>query len=257
MIKLVATDLDGTFLNETRGLMTGAEELLDELEQKQIAFVAASGRSLRSIERVFGDEVVNKIGIVAENGSVVAYKGTVINVCQLDIHMASEIATLLLDMKVNPLVNTVHNSFSSATSIEFNKNISYYCSNLTHVDSFSQVPDEVVKIAINVPSGETLPVYNTLMEKWGDQTAIAISGDYWLDVMPKATNKSVGLEILLDKLGINSEEIVTFGDYDNDIELLKLGKYSYAMIHANDRVKKHAKAVCEQTEIFNKIRALI
>ncbi len=89
MIKLVATDLDGTFLGDDRNLMPGANELLDELESKGIVFVAASGRSLRSIEQVFGEQVMNKIGIVAENGSVVAYKGELLNVCQLDVHMAA------------------------------------------------------------------------------------------------------------------------------------------------------------------------
>ena len=56
MIKLVATDMDGTFLNR-QGSFDKARlrAVLDDFAQKGILFAAASGRPLLALEKMFAD----------------------------------------------------------------------------------------------------------------------------------------------------------------------------------------------------------
>jgi len=67
-----------------------------------------------------------------------------------------------------------------------------------------------------------------------------VSGEVWLDVMNKKSNKGVALQALMNKLDISSEEIIVFGDFMNDLEMLHLAKYSFAMENAHPNVKEVA-----------------
>lgn len=71
-----------------------------------------------------------------------------------------------------------------------------------------------------------------------DDCQIVVSGDIWLDVSHIESNKGIALEVLQNKLGIKYDETMIFGDYLNDLEMLKKGKYSYAMGNAHEEIKK-------------------
>ena len=73
-IKLVATDMDGTFLDGNgRFDMDRLKSLLGSYKEKGIYFAVASGRGFLSLEKLFAD-VRDDIIFIAENGSLVEYK---------------------------------------------------------------------------------------------------------------------------------------------------------------------------------------
>ena len=78
MIKLIASDLDGTLLKE--GSMDINPEIYDiirKLKAKGIVFAAVSGREYDSIERVFAP-VKDDIYFIAGNGGIISYQGEII-----------------------------------------------------------------------------------------------------------------------------------------------------------------------------------
>ena len=75
MIKLVATDMDGTFLDGAGQFdMERLKKLLHSYQEKGIYFAVASGRGLLSLEKHFAD-VKDEIIFIAENGSLVRFHG--------------------------------------------------------------------------------------------------------------------------------------------------------------------------------------
>ena len=79
MIKLIASDLDGTLLqNGAQELTPRAIDLVRKLTEKGIYFVAASGRQYANERRLFAP-VRDDISYIAENGSVCIHKGKVIS----------------------------------------------------------------------------------------------------------------------------------------------------------------------------------
>ena len=90
MIKLIATDMDGTLLNSSNEIQEGFYEVFNELQEKEIIFAAASGRQYYNLlERVKGIE--EKMMFIAENGTFVVYKGKELVVNSLDINLAREL----------------------------------------------------------------------------------------------------------------------------------------------------------------------
>lgn len=79
MIKLIASDLDGTLLhNGAQKLTPRAIELIHELTQKGVHFVAASGRQYDNERRLFS-EIKDEISYIGENGSICIHQGKVIS----------------------------------------------------------------------------------------------------------------------------------------------------------------------------------
>lgn len=66
------------------------------------------------------------------------------------------------------------------------------------------------------------------------------SGHGNIDVIKKGNNKGTAMKYLLDLWGMNSDNLMAFGDGGNDIEMLKLAKYSYAMENASPDAKEAA-----------------
>ena len=90
MIKLIATDMDGTLLNSSNEIQEGFYEVFNELQEKEIIFAAASGRQYYNLlERFKGIE--EKMMFIAENGTFVVYKGKELVVNSLDINLAREL----------------------------------------------------------------------------------------------------------------------------------------------------------------------
>ena len=74
-IKLIATDMDGTFLDKKSQF--DAErlgKLLVQARDKGIYFVVASGRAVQSLKEVFAD-FQDQVVFLGENGTVVEYQG--------------------------------------------------------------------------------------------------------------------------------------------------------------------------------------
>ena len=70
MIKLVASDLDGTLLlNGAQSLPEELFPLIKELKELGILFVAASGRQYANMKRMFAP-VVDDMAFIAENGGL-------------------------------------------------------------------------------------------------------------------------------------------------------------------------------------------
>ena len=65
----------------------------------------------------------------------------------------------------------------------------------------------------------------------------------WLVVSPKNIDKGVSLKKLGNKLKINTEEMIFFGDGPNDLEVIKLVGCGVAMSNAIDIIKSEAKYI--------------
>jgi len=66
-----------------------------------------------------------------------------------------------------------------------------------------------------------------------------------VEVMPRGINKSLGLRKLTGRLGIPMSRVMAFGDYDNDVEMLRAAGLGVAVANASTRAKKAADLVVD------------
>ncbi|NNE77733.1 MAG: HAD family phosphatase, partial [Pricia sp.] len=73
-IKMVVTDMDGTLLNSNHEVSPRFFELFEKLRERDILFVAASGRQYNSIIDKL-QPIKNDIIVIAENGGFAVQNG--------------------------------------------------------------------------------------------------------------------------------------------------------------------------------------
>ena len=248
-ITTVVSDFDGTLLRE--GMNNPSEKfyhVLDEMLEKQIDFVAASGRQYPSLRRMLS-HVADKIGFIAENGAFIVWKGQVVHKCAIPSSVAAE---LIEDMKQEPdteiLVSGTETAYVVPNNPEYTDALRKNHMEVTVLEDFSQVPEEMVKISIVYLKGMNSEAKNFFKEKYENDLLIVESGNGWLDFMPKESGKGPALEILAQKAGFSLDHTAAFGDQENDISMLQVAKVSYAMNTACDYVKAAAGNTCDVVE---------
>ena len=69
---------------------------------------------------------------------------------------------------------------------------------------------------------------------------ITSSWDNNLELMPSGICKGRAIEELAGRLGISAENVMAFGDYDNDLSMIEYAGYGIAMENGSDAVKQAA-----------------
>lgn len=80
------------------------------------------------------------------------------------------------------------------------------------------------------------------------------------DIFLKSNDKAVGIEAILEKENLGWDDVITFGDSTNDIQMLEKAGYGVAMGSASDLVKSHADYVTTSVYnngIFNAIKKIL
>ena len=88
-------------------------------------------------------------------------------------------------------------------------------------------------------------IQSFLREKYGAQADFVTAGNGWLDMIMEGSGKGKALEFVMERQGISPEEVMVFGDNQNDISMLKLVSNSYAVESAKPEVRACASHTCE------------
>ncbi len=71
------------------------------------------------------------------------------------------------------------------------------------------------------------------------------SAGLFLDYMPINVNKGTSLIQLIKLLNISREQVIAFGDNDNDIQMLQTAGWPVVMANANNEIKSYAKLIAK------------
>lgn len=241
MIKLIASDMDGTLLNEHGKLNEELFPIIHRLKDKDILFVVASGRQYYSLKNKFS-KLEHDIPYVAENGSYVIYKNKEISSSVLDKATIEKLLEQVRQIDGCEIILCGKKGAYVEKHYEmFINEVKKYYLKYEIVDDLSKVEDDFLKFTLYDFKGAAENSNKILHPIWKDKLKVTVSGKFWLDMMNKDSNKGVAIKFLQEKFNIKPEETMVFGDYFNDIEMLNSAYYSYAMENAPEEVKKHAR----------------
>lgn len=242
MIKLIASDIDGTLVRDgEHQLNPEFYDVILELRRKGIQFAAASGRQWASIEAVF-EPVKEKVFYLSDNGAYVGCHGRNLFLTPMDRGAAVELIEEI--RKVPELEVMVGGPDVVYLDTENQGFVDWmlhgYKYQLRRVEDVARIEDDIIKVSAYKPHGIQKATQG-LMERFGGRLKMAISGDMWMDAMAPGVCKGQAIELLQDSLGIRPEETMAFGDQLNDLEMLERAYYSFAVANARDEVKRTAR----------------
>ena len=247
MIRLIATDIDGTLVKESTPEVY--PEILDAIRgwtDMGGYFCVASGRQYYSIRHMF-EQVSDRIIYLAENGAHVRYREQDILVRKMRRDYVKELMTQLRQYydECDVVVSSTEGSLIESRNEEFIKLIAEgYQNKYRVVEDVLAVSEDIIKIAIRHEGSIRNLGEKVLIPQWQDKVKACMAGEDWVDFMDASVDKGNALKVIQEYLGVSKEETMAFGDNDNDIGLLAAAGESYAVENARDSVKAQAKHVC-------------
>lgn len=268
MIKLVAVDLDGTFLNSKRHVSIDNKEMIDKIQGMGIHFVTNSGRTYEGVRHVLDETNIQCESICMNGASVYNKEGKLIKACYMRKEDVMDIISSL-DMKeffveFNTDAGTciaikkeqaevflrewisLYNSgdISAIEEEEIYQDMIRLRNNFIYISDASEIFNrgyQVFKIAISHKDTKKI---SELREKLSLNSNISVSASFHtnIEITDKSADKGIALEQYAKDHGIKMEEVMCFGDSLNDYSMLKRDfGYTVAMENAIEPIKKVAK----------------
>jgi Cof subfamily protein (haloacid dehalogenase superfamily) len=254
-IKMVVSDMDGTLLNSNHEVSPRFLELFQELKKRDILFVAASGRQYHSIvEKLI--QIKDDIIVIAENGALVKKQELELLVTPLKPDSRKELLKVIDEIEgAHAMLCGKYTSYLDGKSASFLDQLKEYYSKYEILGSYEHITDEIVKIAVYHPVSAEEYIFPAL-KKYNDMFKVKVSGQNWVDLNHSKANKGYALQHVMNHFNLRPENILAFGDYNNDLEMLSLTPNSFAMANAHANIKKVAKYKTTSNDDFGVERIL-
>lgn len=266
MIKLIASDMDGTLLDAHMSISTENTEAIRMANELGIEFMVATGRNAQEARAALDEAGINCAMITLNGAQVFDRSGKSLFTVPIPSPQAMTVMDILDANGIYYEVATNQGLYSEsqpkriesfASSIAthmphltYKMAIAMASANLellhiTYVDSIRELllddKLEVLKIICFHTEGPRIlgPVGKEISNL--GELAVTSSGQNNLEVNHKNAQKGIAVAHVAHERGITLDEVMTIGDNFNDVSMLQTAGVSFAMGNAEIEVKDYAK----------------
>ncbi len=255
MIKLVAIDLDGTLLNDKKEISTRNQAALKKAKALGVKVVITTGRPLRGIRPFLKTLELEETGdySITFNGGLVQKNdtGQVMDKAALSFTEVKELIELarFLDLPLDILSDDI---VLQVTTSKEHRSIYDQLNPLLIFESVAE--SELVaerlynKAVVAYPEGFLDQQIALIPETVQDRFEVIKSRKNLLEFMPKGIDKAYGISLLIKQLGIKPDEVMAFGDEENDLPMIEFAGVGVAMGNAIAAVKAAADLITVTNE---------
>lgn len=217
-MKLIVIDLDGTLLNNEGIVTEKTKDILKKIKEKGIEIAIATGRSYNSAGKI-RENIGIDMYLVCNNGANIYNKdGSLLKRNLIPADLSKKIIKILDDNKVNykgflgldvflPKYAKIHEEIKSEH-------------NLIFLENFDTLPELEKILIIEENPKRLIEVKELMIENFERELEIVISSVDCLDLNAKNCSKKYGVELISQKLDVNVQDIMAFGDSENDYKML-------------------------------------
>ena len=252
-IKIVATDMDGTLLDPRGQLdLPRLEKILDKLDHRGVRFVIATGNEVHRMRQLLG-HLAERVVLVVANGARIFENNELIQAQTWDDAMVDRALAHFKGRECQDqfVVTAMNGGFVKKGTVftELDKfmtpeMIEKLYQRMNFVDEFdSNLFGGVLKMSMVVGEERLDSVLQEINDLFDGHVRAVSSGYGCIDILQDGIHKAWGLVELLKRWNLKPEQIMAFGDSENDIEMLELAGISYAMENAEEVVKEIATKV--------------
>lgn len=270
MIKLIASDMDGTLLDAHMSISSQNKEAIQLAEDMGIEFMVATGRNYQEARAAL-DEAAIDCAMITLNGAQVFDKSgkslftvpiphsqvmTVLDILDAN-KIYYEVATnqgLFSESQAKRIESFASSIASHLPHLTYKMAIAMASANLellhiTYIDSIRDLLKdeslEVLKIiCFHMEGAHILGPVGKEISDLGD-LAVTSSGQNNLEVNHKNAQKGIAVAHVAHERGVSLDEVMAIGDNFNDVSMLQTAGVSFAMGNAEIEVKDYAKYVTD------------
>ncbi len=266
MIKLLASDLDGTLFypkDHLHAVPKNNREFLRFLSERKIDILYVSGRNPKVLPYL--EKITHKsYPLLGCNGAYLYQGGRIDERRPMDSDKLIDLVEKLRPRKdiyayfffdVTTRLHLIFENLSAFSRISLllsNQLNGAYRESVIHgyhkaMDWVRNNPIDKLMIVFglgNEGRKRALQSFTEVSKLAGDSFSVVVSGTS-LEIMKKGVDKGSGLLRYCQERGIQKDEVLVCGDSGNDIAMLSLFPFSFAMSHATKMVKEKASFVID------------
>lgn len=248
-IKIVSMDFDGTLLTSNKKITDRTRNCLLDLKNKSYIIIGVTARNLLSVKYTLDINLFDYI--ILNNGANIyrVREDKIENIKCIDDKIVKEIFDLFKDNSsqidfctpYNYLIRT-NSKYDSRPFITYIENYDDINTSISRINLFFS---DILDIEDNIKLIENKFNCFDIVKMIDTDKA---NSRKWITLNPKNINKLSTLERLCDELKCNLNEVIFFGDGENDLVLIENAGISVAMGNAVDIVKEKASFVTSSND---------
>jgi len=238
LIRLVATDLDGTLLRPDGTFSPRTQDALSAVQERGLTIVFVSARSPRSVRPQAVEAGVTGFAVCA-NGAIT-----------YDLERSEIVEHHALEPAVAERLVVGIRERAPGSSFACERELVFSCEPLydehnpyadrdfeyVRADALELVRSPLTKLIVRQPGVPLVQLVETVTALAGVDAAVTFSGEHFVEVSAPGVTKAFAVERLCRRLGVGPGEVVAFGDMPNDLPLLAWAGHSVAVANAHPDV---------------------
>ena len=247
--KLIAMDLDGTLNNDQKIITEKTRSALMLAQQQGVRLALASARPSPGLfrERDVLRLQDHKGVLMSYNGGriVDAETNAVLFETAMDMEETRAVLRFLETLPVTPILDDGRQFYVTDKN---GYKVDYECTNnrmeCTEVENLADfLHFAPIKILMSADPAIIHDIQAKIAAFLPPSLTVVQTAAFYLEVIPKVINKGQGILDICKTLNISPQEVVSFGDAENDIPMLRAAGMGVAMGNADEQVKAAANMI--------------
>ena len=259
MTEIIYMDIDGTLRDERQGIPKSAEIAVQKCRREGVLVVICTGRNPGTIQEDV--RCLDADGMISGGGCYIEFHGNPLKKEYFQMRILADFLEFIRKKRLGASLEAEQNIYMNAGAAEFyqedferkiwDDREAQRCrkeNKIRYKDNFQELWKErgkIHKICLMGGRDEIEQAQKRFGEAAETVQKKEWNGKWYIELLPKFCGKGYAVEFLNRYLRISREKSMSFGDGDNDIEMLKAAGTGIAVAGGSRRILECADAVCE------------
>lgn len=280
MIKLIASDMDGTLLNQKHKIDKETTVAIKKAEEAGIVFAISTGREYYTVEPLLKENNIRCQCVLMNGAEYRDEDGNILEDINIEQKTATKIINILQKEKVSARIFTNKGIYTTDTKEEALKEMLYrtmsfnpgltqeealeiakvqpYFTQLKYIVNLDEFLNSDMEIRKFVAFHNNIELVNKMKKIIGEIEGIAVSSSFKdnMEITHITAQKGIILAKVAEKMGFKRDEVLVLGDSFNDYSMFTEFPESVAMGNAIPEIKEIAKYITDTNDNLGVAKAI-
>ncbi|PRR79318.1 Cof-type HAD-IIB family hydrolase [Clostridium vincentii] len=272
MIKIIASDMDGTLLNSKHEIHEENIKAIKIAQRLGVQTVISTGREYETVAPLLKEAGLRCQCVLMNGAEYRDEDGNILERINIEKSKATQITDMVQAVGMRSEIFTSHGIYTTNTKEEALKGIAHMVQHFEKFPSFKDALEvakvhphfKILKYIENIEEflcseieiRKILAFYSdediisNMKKKVNGLGGLAVSSSFKdnIEITDKLAQKGLTLAKVADKMGISRNEVIVIGDSFNDYSMFEEFKESFAMGNAIPEIKEIAKYVTDTND---------
>lgn len=280
MIRIIASDMDGTLLNNKHDIDEETVEAIRKAEEAGIIFAISTGREYDSVKGILEKHNIKAQCVLSNGAEYRDEEGNILDVININEEAAKKIIKMLNENKLSARIFTDKGVFTTSTKEEALQEVVFrtmtfnpgtteeearkiaetqgFFTCLKYIDNIEKFFGEGIEVRKFVAFHKDIELIDKMKMLISEIPGLAISSSFRdnIEVTDINAQKGIILEKVAKKMSIDPKEVMILGDSFNDYSMFEIFEESVAMKNAIPEVKAIAKYITDSNDNLGVAKAI-